>query len=125
MTEIGLGLRYLALIHILGHACFRTLQFLRAPTLLLDYRNLENAMGSRLPHALGEVQWYIPRVMRNWVYLLAFEKGYLDAILVDYIATPCMNLLRCFDRWERKWNQLLIGEQNTSTPPLESMDERT
>src|SRR5690606_30180659 len=28
-VEIGLGLSYLALIHILGHACLRTLQFVR------------------------------------------------------------------------------------------------
>ena len=34
VAEIGLGLRYLALVHILGHGCLRTLQFLRAPTLL-------------------------------------------------------------------------------------------
>jgi NADH-quinone oxidoreductase subunit L len=49
VAEIGFGLRYLALIHILGHACLRTLQFLRAPTLLHDYRVLENAIGQRLP----------------------------------------------------------------------------
>lgn len=30
VAEIGLGLRYIALIHMLGHACMRTLQLLRA-----------------------------------------------------------------------------------------------
>ena len=34
VAEIGCGLRYIALIHIIGHACLRTLQLLRAPTLL-------------------------------------------------------------------------------------------
>src|SRR5208282_2681993 len=37
VTEIGLGFRYVALIHMLGHACLRALQFVRAPTLLHDY----------------------------------------------------------------------------------------
>ncbi len=32
VAEIGLGLHYLALIHIIGHACMRSLQLLRAPT---------------------------------------------------------------------------------------------
>jgi NAD(P)H-quinone oxidoreductase subunit 5 len=36
VAEIGLGLRYIALVHILGHACVRTLQFLRAPSIQQD-----------------------------------------------------------------------------------------
>ena len=50
VAEIGLGLRYIPLIHIIGHACLRTLQLLRAPTLLHDYHTLENAIGSHLHH---------------------------------------------------------------------------
>jgi NADH-quinone oxidoreductase subunit L len=49
IAEIGLGFRYLALLHLLGHACLRTLQFLRAPSLLHDHHQLENAIGSRSP----------------------------------------------------------------------------
>ncbi len=43
-VEIGCGLRYIALIHMIGHACLRTLQLLRAPSLLKDYQSLENAI---------------------------------------------------------------------------------
>src|SRR3954454_4482899 len=53
VTEIGFGLRYIALLHILGHASLRTLQFVRAPTLLQDYRTLENAIGRPLPRSGG------------------------------------------------------------------------
>src|SRR5579883_1349262 len=49
VAEIGLGFRYIPLIHLLGHACLRTLQFVRAPTLLHDYHTLENAIGQHLP----------------------------------------------------------------------------
>jgi NADH-quinone oxidoreductase subunit L len=45
VVEIGLGLRYLALIHIIGHASMRTLQLLRAPSLLRDYRAVQNNLG--------------------------------------------------------------------------------
>lgn len=51
VIEIGLGFRYLALVHIIGHALLRTLQLLRAPSLLQDYQNLENAIGDQLPDA--------------------------------------------------------------------------
>src|SRR5581483_11706363 len=44
VAEIGLGFRYVALVHLLGHACLRTLQFLRAPTLLHDYHLREKAL---------------------------------------------------------------------------------
>ncbi|HTN74328.1 MAG TPA: proton-conducting transporter membrane subunit, partial [Pirellulaceae bacterium] len=50
VAEIGLGLEYLALIHILGHASLRTLQFLRAPSILHDIHTMENAIGEHLPH---------------------------------------------------------------------------
>ena len=49
VAEIGLGFRYLALVHLLGHACLRTLQFVRAPSLLQDYRTIEDAIGGTLP----------------------------------------------------------------------------
>jgi hypothetical protein len=60
LDEEQLNARYLPLFHILGHACLRTLQFVRAPTLLQDYRTLENAIGATLPqtgapHALGVI----------------------------------------------------------------------
>src|SRR5205085_6570062 len=61
VAEIGLGhwipfLWYVALAHLLGHACVRTLQFVRAPTLLQDYRLLENALGERLPVPPGPLK---------------------------------------------------------------------
>ncbi|HEY5314811.1 MAG TPA: proton-conducting transporter membrane subunit, partial [Pirellulales bacterium] len=67
VAEIGLGLRYIALIHLLGHACLRTLQFVRAPTLLRDYGTLENAIGKRLPRA--DVPWsHLAGGRHAWVY---------------------------------------------------------
>ena len=58
VAEIGLGFRYLPLFHLLGHACMRTLQFVRAPSLLQDYRTLEDAIGDHMPRVgtpLGSV----------------------------------------------------------------------
>ncbi|MFN0054743.1 MAG: proton-conducting transporter membrane subunit, partial [Planctomycetales bacterium] len=75
VAEIGLGLRYIALVHILGHGCLRTLQFVRAPTLLQDYRSMENALGARLP---GGVEPPLAgRRLPLWFYRFFLERGYL------------------------------------------------
>lgn len=117
VAEIGLGyfwqpLRYVALFHILGHACFRTLQFIRAPSLLYDYGSLENALGGRLPGA-ARSSW-LPVATRNWLYRLALEKGYLDSWLAALFVDPFLNLLRGCDYLERRWSALFNGDETKS-----------
>lgn len=114
VAEIGLGLRYLPLIHIIGHACLRTLQFLRASSVLHDYRTLENAMGVR-PVARDTVGQLLTPGLKSWLYRLAIERGYFDALLKDYIATPCLRLFTWCDSLERRWTDMLSG-----TPSRES-----
>ena len=122
-AEIGLGLRYIALIHILGHACFRTLQFLRAPTLLHDYRIMDFAIGSRLPKRSGAGRSFISERMQVWFYRLAIERGYLDAILTDYVVGPLLRLLHLFDFLERCWTNLLAGGESRESARLPAKPE--
>ncbi len=109
VAEIGLGFRYIALVHLLGHACMRTLQFVRAPTLLQDYRVLENAIGSRLPRSASPGRSLIPVGVRTWLYRFALERGYLDALLSEYIVLPFVKVFRWFDALERRWTIFLTG----------------
>ncbi|MBX3436137.1 MAG: oxidoreductase [Planctomycetaceae bacterium] len=126
VAEIGLGLRYLALVHIIGHACLRTLQLLRAPTLLHDYHSLENALGGRLKQPTW-VEERLPTPVRNWIYRFALERGYLDALLSDYVALPVMNIFRQCDAWEQRLTDLLSGRRHRAGVPAttvsESLDE--
>jgi NAD(P)H-quinone oxidoreductase subunit 5 len=115
VAEIGLGLRYLALIHIIGHACLRTLQLLRAPTLLHDYHSLENAIGGHLPRRASVWERLLPENTRAWIYRFALERGYLDAVLTDYVVIPFVRFFRWCDALERKVSGLLAGQ-----PPLET-----
>jgi NAD(P)H-quinone oxidoreductase subunit 5 len=109
VVEIGMGFRYVALVHLLGHACLRTLQFLRAPTLLHDYHTLENAIGEHLPQA--RLPWVRPasRPFAGWLYRLALEQGYFDTILTEYALRPFVRMLRWCDRLERRWTDFLAG----------------
>ncbi len=109
VVEIGLGLNYIALIHMIGHACLRTLQLLRAPTLLRDYDMLENAMGMHLPQNLTFWERVIPERYRRWSYCLASERGYLDGFLNEIVVHPFFVLFRWCDDMERRWTDLLSG----------------
>ncbi|MFO0872101.1 MAG: proton-conducting transporter membrane subunit, partial [Pirellulales bacterium] len=112
VAEVGMGWQYIALIHILGHGCLRTLQFLRAPTLLHDYHILENAIGEHLPRGSRSVESRYPDRLRVALYRLALERGYLDACLTDYLVYPLLRVFRWCDAAERSWTDFLSGEQS-------------
>jgi NAD(P)H-quinone oxidoreductase subunit 5 len=114
-AEIGMGLRYIALIHILGHACLRTLQFLRAPTILHDYRVIENAIQGRTAEQARMITSTVVPPPRLWLYRLAFERGSLDSILTNCVVSPVLHFFRYCDRLERAWIQYLAGGRLNET----------
>jgi NAD(P)H-quinone oxidoreductase subunit 5 len=128
VVEIGLGLRYLALVHIIGHACLRTLQFVRAPTLLHDYHTMENALGEHLPHdaSFGE-RWSAG--VRLWVYRFALERGYFDAWLDRLVVRPVVRLFQLCDSLERRWTDFLSGgpsrESDRAPPSPKALEDLT
>jgi NADH-quinone oxidoreductase subunit L len=118
VAEIGFGLHWIPLIHLIGHACLRTLQFVRAPTLLQDYRSIENAIGSRLPPSSAALGSLAPQPALSWLYRLALERGYLDGWLTDYIVRPSLHVFRSCDAWERRWTDFLSGGQSRESDQL-------
>jgi NAD(P)H-quinone oxidoreductase subunit 5 len=122
VAEIGAGawipfLWYVALVHLLGHACLRTLQFVRAPTLLQDYRHMEDALGARLERPRNLWVRLVPGAWRGWLYRFALERGYLDAMLMNFVVKPFVRLFRWFDRMERRWAAFLSGRGTAPTEP--------
>ncbi|WP_164104176.1 proton-conducting transporter transmembrane domain-containing protein [Candidatus Laterigemmans baculatus] len=110
IVEIGLGLRYLALVHIIGHASLRTLQLLRAPSLLRDYHAMENAIGSRLPRRSSGWSRMLPESVRRWGFCFGYERGFMDLMLDNWIVVPFLQLFRGADRLERRWTDWLSRE---------------
>ncbi len=115
VAEIGLGFRYLALFHLLGHACLRTLQFLRAPSLLHDHHQLEDAIGVRPREEKAQWEQRLAPSTQRWVYRFALERGYLDSLLERGVARPFLALFLTFDALERRWAILLEGEAAAPT----------
>ena len=110
VAEIGLGLKVLALVHIIGHASLRTLQLLRAPSILRDYHELENVVGQTLTNqrTSSETQ-ALAGPWRRRLYRWSLERGHFDAILDRWIVGPFMRMFQAFDRWERTWLKVLSG----------------
>jgi NAD(P)H-quinone oxidoreductase subunit 5 len=110
-AEIGLGLRYLALVHIIGHACLRSLQLLRAPNMLRDYHMLENAMGKRL-QANDSLEHRLPTPARRLLYRVGFERAQLDGFLDRFVVRPFVSSFRWCDRMERRWTDFLARRRS-------------
>lgn len=113
-VEIGFGLRYIPLIHIIGHACLRTLQLLRAPTLLHDYRSMENAIGGRLVERTFDVHRRLPRGVLLTLYRFALARGHFDGLIDRFLVAPFQAVFAWSDRMERRWMAFLSG-----TPPAQ------
>lgn len=125
----GSVLYYVALLHLLGHACLRTLQFVRAPTLLHDYHTLENAIGDHLPAAGAPLARLPARRAGAWFYRLLLQRGYLDALLSDYVAGPFVRVMCWCDSLERRWTDFMTGESSRESDQIKqhaiTMEELT
>lgn len=125
VVEIGLGLRYLALVHIIGHAVMRTMQLLRAPTLLRDYQVLENAVGGRLNARPSRMAAWLPESVDRWCYRFGFDRGFMDTALDRWIVTPFVFLFQRFDAWERGTTDWLSAESSRESDTVELHPEST
>jgi NAD(P)H-quinone oxidoreductase subunit 5 len=115
VVEIGLGFRWVALVHIIGHACVRTLQLLRAPSLLHDRHQVENALGWRLSSGHATAHGSRGAALAAWLYRFSLERGYLDAWFDENVVAPLLRLFRWFDRLERRWTAALSGRRTLDT----------
>jgi len=95
-VEIGFGWTWIALAHILGHATVRTLQFLRAPSMLHDYHQMHSAMGGELAVPGSQLEDLFGKRAQLWLYRWALDRGHLDTILDRWVIHPLMQLSKLF-----------------------------
>lgn len=93
-VEIGFGWNSIAVAHVLGHALVRTLQFLRAPSMLHDYHRMHSAIGGEVSHAHTED--LLPEQLRVWLYRWALDRGHLDTLLDRWFIYPLLQISRLF-----------------------------
>lgn len=99
--EIGFGWTWVPIMHIIGHAMVRTLQFLRAPSMLHDYHQVHAAAGGHLEKTGKHLESMFPQAMQLWIYRLAMDRGHLDTILERGFVEPLQALSRLLARLDR------------------------
>ena len=100
-AEIGLGLTWIPVVHILGHAMVRTLQFLRAPSMLHDYHQVHAASGGHLEKTGRHYDSFLPEPVRIWLYRMAMDRGHLDTLLENVFIQPLLQLSKGLARLDR------------------------
>lgn len=90
--EIGLGWKWFAVAHILGNATVRTMQFLRAPSMLHDYHQMHSAIGGEVSPTGKQIEELLPERVQLWLYRWAFDRGHLDTILDRWVIDPLLRV---------------------------------
>jgi NAD(P)H-quinone oxidoreductase subunit 5 len=93
-AEIGLGWTTLAVIHIVGHAIVRTMQFLRAPSMLHDHHRVHAAAGGHLAPTGEHYESLLPKSLQLWLYRVALGRGFYDAVVDRFIVAPVVAFAR-------------------------------
>jgi len=119
-VEIGLGWKWIAVAHILGHATVRTLQFLRAPSMLHDYHVMHSAIGGDLSPAGKHFEDLLPEPVQLWLYRWALDRGHLDTILDRFVIHPLMRLSQVFARLDGLGLDQPVGRREKVALSIES-----
>lgn len=88
--EIGFGWKWLAVAHVLGHATVRTMQYLRAPSMLHDYHQMHSALGGEISPTGKQIEELVPGRVQLWLYRWAFDRGHLDTMLDRWVIDPLL-----------------------------------
>lgn len=111
-VEIGLGWSTLALWHLGTHSVLRTLEFLRAPSVLHEYHRIHSAAGGEIPPTGQHFQKWIPAGVRLRLYRLALDQGQLDYFVQRLVANPVGRLTDALVRIETRMARV-PGEEKT------------
>ena len=102
-VEIGLGLRVVALVHIVSHAILRSLQILRSPSALHDRHELEAALGGHPGAASWSVVGLLPEATQLWLYRVSLDRGFEEMAVARFVVGPIRRLLEWLGEAETAW----------------------
>jgi NAD(P)H-quinone oxidoreductase subunit 5 len=122
--EIAIGWYLVAFIHMIGHACFRLLQFLSAPNVLHDLHEMEDAVGGQLPRLHGYMDRLASVRARRVLYLVALERGFLDSIIDRALVDPFICIASQLSRLDRWLCEALVAPSRMpAIETTEALDE--
>ncbi|MEI6240019.1 MAG: proton-conducting transporter membrane subunit [Planctomycetia bacterium] len=114
-VEIGLGLRVVALVHIVSHAILRSLQILRSPSALHDRHELEAALGGHPGPGAWSLRQILPAAAQRALYRIALERGFEEMAVTRVVVGPLWRLLERMADGERAWVNWLADRRGRAT----------
>jgi NADH-quinone oxidoreductase subunit L len=111
VVEISIGWYTIAFVHLVGHACFRLLQFLSAPNVLHDLHGMEDAIGNRPSPSRGYLEAMTSDRMKRGLFLIALERGFLDSLLDRFVVEPFIRVARQLTRLDEWLCDVVIPTQ--------------
>jgi NAD(P)H-quinone oxidoreductase subunit 5 len=123
VVEIALGWYTIAFIHLAGHACFRLLQFLSAPNVLHDLHHLEETIGDHASSVDGAFTMLTSDRVRQRLFLIATERGFLDSFLDRVVVEPFTTVARRLTRLDEWLCGAVVGTQQSSVVDAGGQDE--
>jgi len=118
LVEIALGFHRLAFMHLLGNACLRLFQFLRAPSVLHDFHEARNAVGATHQDGARTGRWPVLEPVRLWLYRSSLERGYLEDLIELIFVAPTLGLARAIDHGERWLADRIAGSDSATPTPV-------
>lgn len=114
-VEVGLGLRQIALVHVVGHAGVRAWQMLRAPSVLREAALLRAAHGGRLPPApwdalASRAFEALPVSVQRALFRLALDRFQLEAF-ENFLVAPVRAAAEAIGREERRLAAWVRGDR--------------
>ena len=103
----SLGLRVVALVHIVSHATLRSLQILRSPSALHDRHELEAALGGHPGAADWSLRSLLPVGVQQMLYRVALERGFEEMAVMRLVVGPVWRMLERIAAVERAWTDWL------------------
>jgi NAD(P)H-quinone oxidoreductase subunit 5 len=90
--EIALGFTTLALFHMMGHMCLRTIQFLRAPSVLHEANTRARLLGAAMPERGSHWARIFPDRVKLALYRAAIAQGYFDRVIEGLFLKPLLGM---------------------------------
>lgn len=106
-TEIGLGLRLLPVLHTVGHACLRSIQFLKSPSLLHDLHELHSNLGE---FHVWKPEGRPPGNLTLLLYRFGLEGAFLEALVERLLLSPLLGLCALLRRFDAAVLTFILGE---------------
>ena len=117
LIELALGLKYLALFHMVGNTFLRCFQLLVSPSIIATHLQLQSLEKPTYFLQRYSVLNLVPKKFHQGLFIFALNEGYFEAILIKIFVTPIKIVS------EACYNNLFIFNKISSRSKLNAISE--